>query len=147
MYANPDSSPSIVQKPQPKCFILEKRQLQAGHDWLFPGRDSGNHISISTVERIFLRAKTKSKINFKATMYSLRHSCATHLHESGTDIRYIQELLGHTDIRTSMSYTKLSKAKLSGVRSPLDDFPLPDELDDGEEGRKYRDKGVSAHEN
>ena len=85
-------------------------------------------------------------INPKATMHSLRHSFATHLHESGTNIRYIQELLGHTDIRTSIRYTKVSKAKLSGVRNPVDDFPPPDELDDSEEAGKYRDKGVSAHE-
>lgn len=74
-------------------------------DWLFPGRESGDHISISTVERIFLRAKAKSKINPKATMHSLRHSFTTHLHEAGTYIRYIQELLMHTDIRTTMKYT------------------------------------------
>ncbi len=57
----------------------------------------------------------------------------------------IPALLGHTNIRASMRYTEVSKVKLAGVRSPLDDFPPPDELDEGEEAGKCREKGDSAH--
>ncbi|MEW6717764.1 MAG: site-specific integrase [Chloroflexota bacterium] len=101
-------------------------------DWLFPGVVSGEQLSISTAERIFRRARKKSGINSKASMHALRHSFATHLHEAGTDIRYIQELLGHIDIRTTARYTQVSKRTLSEVRSPLDSPPLAS--GEGDEG-------------
>jgi integrase/recombinase XerD len=92
-------------------------------EWLFPGMIPGKHISVSAVQRAFQRAREKANLSPKATMHSLRHSFATHLHEAGVDIRYIQELLGHDDIRTTAKYTKVSKVNLRNVRSPLDELP------------------------
>ncbi|MFC2132899.1 tyrosine-type recombinase/integrase [Bacteroidota bacterium] len=68
------------------------------------------------------RAKAKAGIIKHATVHTLRHSFATHLLESGTDLRYIQELLGHGSSKTTEIYTHVSIRKLSGIRSPLDSF-------------------------
>jgi site-specific recombinase XerD len=62
------------------------------------------------------------KIGIKVTPHMLRHSFATHLLEQGTDIRYIQKLLGHSDLRTTEIYTKVSNKNLSNIKSPLDNL-------------------------
>jgi integrase/recombinase XerD len=90
-------------------------------DWLFPGNLPGQPMSISAAERSFQRVRDRVGINPKARIHSLRHSFATHLHEAGTDIRYIQELLGHVDIRTTQRYIRISKRNLMNVKSPLDE--------------------------
>ena len=90
-------------------------------DWLFPGIVPGQPMSVSAAERSFQRVRDRVGINPKARIHSLRHSFATHLHEAGTDIRYIQELLGHVDIRTTQRYIRISKRNLVNVKSPLDE--------------------------
>ena len=94
---------------------------------LFPGKEAGTPISQRTAQRFFERAKGKAGINRKATIHSLRHSFATHLLEDGVDLRYIQELLGHSSIKTTARYTHVSKHRLSQVRSPLDALDTFDE--------------------
>lgn len=73
---------------------------------------------------IFHRAREKAGITKPATVHTLRHSFATHLLEKGTDLRYIQALLGHSSSKTTEIYTHVSTKALGKIRSPLDDLDL-----------------------
>lgn len=95
-------------------------QLYKPEKWLFPGANDESFLTERTVERIFENACTNAKIKANVTVHSLRHSFATHLLEGGTDLRYIQELLGHSSSKTTEIYTHVTEKKLSNIRSPLD---------------------------
>ena len=88
-------------------------------DFLFEGQD-GKSYSARSVQSILQTAKLKAKINKTGSVHMLRHSYATHLMEGGTDIRIIQELLGHNSIKTTMRYTHVSKKDIGRIESPLD---------------------------
>jgi len=75
---------------------------------------------VGSIQQILKRAVIKSKIRKKVTPHTLRHSFATHLLESGTDIRYIQVLLDHGSVKTTEIYTQVSHAFLQNITSPLD---------------------------
>ncbi len=84
-------------------------------------KNSQNKIlNIRTVQKIFSDALKKSKIVKKASIHSLRHSFATHLLENGTNLRYIQTLLGHKKLETTQMYTKVANNKLKEIINPLD---------------------------
>jgi integron integrase len=98
--------------------------------WLFPhgrlsvdprsGIERRHHAPDQTFQRAFKRALGQAGINLPATPHTLRHSFATHLLQAGYDIRTVQELLGHADVKTTMIYTHVLKVGGGAVRSPLD---------------------------
>lgn len=89
--------------------------------WLFEGQ-YGEQYSFSSINQIFRRACIDSKIIKKATVHTLRHSFATHLLERGTDLRYIQELLGHSSSKTTEIYTHITHKGMEQIKSPLDNL-------------------------
>jgi len=100
--------------------VLRDGGQPAPTDWLFPGGRPDRHLTTRSVQKVLTRAARQAGIGKKVTPHVLRHSFATHLLEAGTDLRYIQELLGHTSPRTTQIYTHVSKKNLARIRSPLD---------------------------
>ncbi len=87
--------------------------------YLFEGQ-AGEAYSVRSIQEVFKNAKQLADIKKPASFHSLRHSFATHLLEAGTDIRYIQEMLGHASIKTTEIYTHVSRKSLGTIESPLD---------------------------
>ncbi len=88
--------------------------------WLFEGQEKGIQYSTRSAQEIFKEVFSKLGLPLKMSFHSLRHSFATHLLENGTDIKYIQELLGHNDLNTTLRYTHVSKKAIEKIESPLD---------------------------
>lgn len=88
--------------------------------WLFEGENKHEPYSARSLQAVFRQAKYKAGIRKQVTFHSLRHSFATHLLEGGTDLRIIQELLGHNHINTTLRYTHVSNKVITNVQSPLD---------------------------
>ncbi|MEE9406884.1 MAG: tyrosine-type recombinase/integrase [Polaribacter sp.] len=89
--------------------------------YLFEGQKGGKY-SNTSAQKVLKNALFRSGITKKATLHSLRHSFATHLLEKGTDIRYIQELLGHSSPKTTMIYTHVTAPSLKKIKNPFDDL-------------------------
>ena len=96
----------------------------APEQWLFPGRVTGRTIDASNLQRAFRAAVRESGIAKHASVHTLRHSYATHLLESGIDVRTIQELLGHESLNTTMVYTHLTQRTQNTLCQVLDPIHL-----------------------
>lgn len=102
-------------------LISDLSSLIAGRDnrsYLFES-ERGGKLTPETASAIFRAAMQKAGIKKDASFHSLRHSFATHLLENGVDVRYVQELLGHANIRTTQIYTHLTNPALKNIKSPL----------------------------
>jgi integron integrase len=112
---------------------LERKYPNAGKEWgwfwVFPSKSLSidpisnvvrrHHVHPALLQKAFKEAVGKAGITKQASVHTLRHSFATHLLETGYDIRTIQELLGHQNLQTTMIYTHVAKKNVLGVRSPL----------------------------
>ncbi|OGM19103.1 hypothetical protein A2686_00900 [Candidatus Woesebacteria bacterium RIFCSPHIGHO2_01_FULL_38_10] len=88
------------------------------NDFVFES-ERGGKLTTRTAQKVFSNVLKKAGVKKPATFHSLRHSFATHLLENGIDVRYVQELLGHSNIRTTQVYTKVTNPKLKRIKSPL----------------------------
>jgi len=90
--------------------------------WLFEGQNTGEQYSEKSLQSVLKQALEKVNNKKPVTLHWLRHSYATHLLESGTDLRYIQELLGHSSSKTTEIYTHVSTKNIQQIKSPFDDL-------------------------
>jgi len=113
-----------------RCVTLPSSILEELRDYyrayrpkiyLFEGQYGGQY-AIRSVQAVFQNAMQKAKINKSVGIHGLRHSYATHLLECGTDMFFIQKLLGHNNIKTTEIYAKVSNRQLGNIKSPLDDL-------------------------
>ncbi len=92
--------------------------------WVFEGRDRQSQYSTRSVQSVVKLAARKADINKRVTPHTLRHCFATHLLDGGTNVCYIQELLGHKDIKTTLIYTHVTTEQALSVKSPLDQLDI-----------------------
>jgi site-specific recombinase XerD len=108
----------------PEKLQNDLRNLIAGKnakDFVFES-NRGGKLTTTSLQKMFRKSLQKAQVQKPATFHSLRHSFATHLLENGVDVRYVQELLGHANIRTTQIYTKVTNPKLKNIKSPLEDL-------------------------
>ena len=106
----------------PESLLPELREYYLNYRpkvYLFEGQEGGAY-SVRSAQAVFKKAMEKAGIKKKVGIHGLRHSFATHLLETGTDIRFIQELLGHNSIKTTQIYTHVTDLSKSKIKSPLD---------------------------
>lgn len=104
-------------------LLREYYKIYRPKEYLFEGANGGRY-STTSLRKIFYRALKASGINKEASLHTLRHSFATHLLEQGTDIRYIQSLLGHSSPKTTELYTHITTKGFENLKSPLDNMEL-----------------------
>lgn len=109
-------SPKILEMLR-EYYVLCKPKI-----WLFEGQNIGEQYSEYSLQSVLKQALQKTGIAKPVTLHWLRHSYATHLLENGTDLRYIQELLGHNSSKTTEIYTHVSTKNIQQIKSPFDDL-------------------------
>jgi site-specific recombinase XerD len=106
--------------PEKLCSNLtEIIALRDKNDYVFSS-ERGGKLTERTAQKVFENGLKNARINKEATFHSLRHSFATHLLENGVDVRFVQELLGHANIRTTQLYTKVTNPSIRKIKSPLE---------------------------
>lgn len=111
----------MVMLPYSILQMMENyRALYPSRGYVFEGQTAGMPYSTGSVQKVMQASLAKIGLSNKGSIHNLRHSFATHLLDEGTDIRYVQQLLGHKDIKTTMIYSHLSQPNIDRIRSPLD---------------------------
>ena len=111
----------VMLSPVVLDVLREYVRVERPFDWLFPATHRRDrHVSIRTIQQAVSRAAERAGLEKRVTPHMLRHSFATHLLEAGTDLRYIQALLGHTRIGTTVRYTHVAKREARKIKSPVD---------------------------
>ncbi len=112
----------VPLSPKIAAMLHSYYQVHKPKQWVFEGQDGTGTYDERSLQNVFKQALQKSNITKPATLHWLRHSYATHLLENGTDLRYIQELLGHSSSKTTEIYTHVSNKQLQKIISPFDTF-------------------------
>lgn len=116
----------VMLSPQLLEILRVYWKATRAKDWLFPGDIPGRPISKDAVEQACQKARRVSGIKKPITPHSLRHGFATHLLESGTDVRKIQLLMGHRSLATTARYLKVATTTVCATTSPFDLLPRPE---------------------
>tara|TARA_Y100000588_G_C14247930_1_gene922202 strand:+ start:513 stop:1358 length:846 start_codon:yes stop_codon:yes gene_type:complete len=115
----------VLLSPQ---LLIELRQYWKVYrpiSWLFPGKNANSPVKPLTIHRVWKKIKEKSGLRKHFGLHSLRHAFATHMLENGIDLYTIKQLLGHSSIRTTVRYLRLTKQQMAKTLSPLDLLKLP----------------------
>jgi site-specific recombinase XerD len=124
-YGRPAASQRFSELSDLAIGMVRQYRLEHKPDkWLFPGSKAGHHLTERSVQKVVSRARLQAGIPNHITAHTLRHSFATHLLEGGTDLRYIQELLGHSSPKTTEIYTHVSQKELGRIQSPIDTLDI-----------------------
>ncbi len=91
-------------------------------DYLFEGQFENEHLTTRSIQNVLQKAKEKAGIKQEGSMHMLRHSFATHLLDKGIDVVFIQKLLGHNSIKTTLGYLHVTNKDLVHILSPLEDI-------------------------
>lgn len=89
-------------------------------DWLFPGKDKNEHIHVKTIKNTLIKLRNRLQLDQNISAHTLRHCFATHALEDGVDPVFIQQMLGHKNLQTTLTYLHMTSKSLMGVKSPLD---------------------------
>lgn len=89
-------------------------------DWLFPGQNKHEHINVKTIKNTLIKLRDQLKLDQNISAHTLRHCFATHALEDGVDPVYIQQMLGHKRLQTTLIYLHMTSKSLMGIKSPLD---------------------------
>ena len=112
----------VPLSPKILDMLREYFKIYKPQHFLFEGRDAGIAYDARSLQQVLKQSLQKTGITKPVTLHWLRHSYATHLLESGTDLRYIQELLGHSSSKTTEIYTHVSTKSIQQIKSPFDDL-------------------------
>lgn len=89
-------------------------------DWLFTGQAKGKHISVKAIKNTIIKLRDELKLDSNISVHTLRHCFSTHALEDGVDPVFIQQMLGHRNLRTTLTYLHMTSKSLMGIKSPLD---------------------------